>query len=73
METINDLNLKITTITLLIQEKYPELAEFLNEIPITIPKEENPEINISILKDYFNSLDTLLKDYILEHPHNEAH
>ena len=68
MESINELNLKITNITMLIQEKYPELAEFLNEIPITIPKEQSPEINISILKDYFNSLDTLLKDYILEHP-----
>ena len=68
MESINELNLKITNITMLIQEKYPELAEFLNEIPITIPKEQCPEINISILKDYFNSLDTLLKDYILEHP-----
>ena len=68
MESINDLNLKITNITMLIQEKYPELINFLNEIQITIPKEQSPEINISILKDYFNSLDTLLKDYILEHP-----
>ena len=68
MESINDLNLKITNITMLIQEKYPELINFLNEIQITIPKEQSPEINISILKVYFNSLDTLLKDYILEHP-----
>ena len=68
MESINDLNLKITNITMLIQEKYPELINFLNEIPITIPKEQNPEINIQVLKDYFNSLDTLLKDYIIVHP-----
>ena len=68
MESINDLNLKITNITMLIQEKYPELINFLNEIQITIPKEQSPEINISILKDYFNSLVTLLNDYILEHP-----
>lgn len=68
MESINDLNKKITNITMLIQEKYPELSKFLNEFPITIPKEESPEINISILKDYFNSLDTLLKDYIIQHP-----
>lgn len=67
METENELNAGIMAITMQIQENYPELSKFLNEMPVTIPNENNPEINIKILKDYHESLSNILKEYKLEH------
>ena len=58
---------KIIATTTQIQEKYPELSKFLGEMPITIPNENNPKINISILKEYSESLIQILKKYQFEH------
>jgi PHD/YefM family antitoxin component YafN of YafNO toxin-antitoxin module len=66
METEKELNAKIMAITILIKEKHPELANFLDEMPITIPNENNPEINIKMLKEYYESLRDTLKKYLLE-------
>ena len=66
METEKELNAKILAKTAEILEKHPELSEFLNEMAITIPDENDPEINIKILKDYYDSLDKMLKDYHLK-------
>ncbi|MET0759248.1 MAG: hypothetical protein ABWZ56_02440 [Flavobacterium sp.] len=68
MQSVKDLNAKILEITTLIQEKYPELSKYLSEMPDTIPIEKNPEIDSEHLQRYYNSLDQLLKKYILEHP-----
>ena len=64
MEIEKELNAKILAKTSEILLKYPELSELLNEMPITIPKKEKPEINIKVLKDYYDSLNNILKDYI---------
>jgi hypothetical protein len=61
METEKELNAKILALTMQIQEKHPELSKFLEEMPVTIPDESDPEINIKILKDYYESLNNLLK------------
>jgi hypothetical protein len=50
-----------------ISEKYPELYENLGEMPVTIPDTKNPEINITNLKAYYESLTSMLGNYILEH------
>jgi len=71
METENELNAKIMAKTLEIQEKHPELFEFLNEMPITIPDVNKPEINIKILSDYYNSLCNVLKEHIIKTNTNE--
>jgi len=63
METEKELNAKILEKTSEILESHPELMEFLNEMPVTIPNEDKPEINIKILKDYYNSLDNILNDH----------
>jgi len=63
-----ELNSKILKITLTIQEKYPELSKYLNEMPVTIPNEKDPEINNKNLKEYYESLTSLLQNYIVEHP-----
>lgn len=68
MQSVKDLNAKILEITTLIQEKYPELSKYLAEVPDTIPVDISPEINSESLQKYYNSLDQILKKYILEHP-----
>jgi len=71
METEKELNAKILAKTLEIREKHPELSEFLNEMPITIPDETNPEISRKILNDYYNSLCNILKKHLYNTPTNE--
>jgi hypothetical protein len=67
MKTEIELNAEIMSITLMIQEKYPELSKYLAEMPITIPIDANPEINIKTLQDYYNSLNVLVEKYVLPH------
>lgn len=62
-----NLNAAILKITTLIQVEYPELIKYLNEMPVTIPDIENPEINLTILKEYYNSLVSLLSKYAPNH------
>jgi hypothetical protein len=66
METVKQLNAKILEITLRIQEKYPELSKYIEEMPITIPDESKPEITHKNLMEYYESLDNTLKKYVLE-------
>lgn len=67
MESENELNAKILGITMIIQEKYPELSEYLGEMPVTIPDKKNPEINSKNLREYFDSLTSILENYAREH------
>lgn len=66
-EIEKDLNSKILNITLKINDLYPELSKYLEEMPVTIPDEENPEITIKNLQTYYDSLNSMLNKYILEH------
>ncbi|OFY84768.1 MAG: hypothetical protein A3F72_05785 [Bacteroidetes bacterium RIFCSPLOWO2_12_FULL_35_15] len=66
-ETEKELNLKILEITMNIQNQYPELSKYLEEMPVTIPDEKHPEITLKNLNAYYNSLTTILNRYILEH------
>ena len=70
METEKELNTKILKITMTIKEKYPELSKYIEEMQVTIPDEKNPEISIKNLKIYYDSLSSMLNNYILEHPDN---
>jgi hypothetical protein len=63
-----ELNSKIMEITLKIKERYPELAVYLDEMTITIPDEEHPEVTLRNLNRYYNSLNSMLNNYILQHP-----
>ena len=63
METERELNAKILAISVKIQQEHPELSELLGEMPITIPDENNPEINVKVLNDYYESLQNILKKY----------
>ena len=68
MKTEADLNQNILKMTMTIRNEFPELMKYLNEMPVTIPNEISPEINATILQEYFNSLETLLRKYAPNHP-----
>lgn len=68
METKKELTEKILKITILIQEKYPELSKYLSEVQETLPTLEHPEVDEKALANYYQTLDEMLKDYLLEHP-----
>jgi hypothetical protein len=66
MKTEKELNAAILQKTLMIQEKFPELSKYIEEMPITIPT-SNPEINLKQLTDYYNSLENLMEKYAENH------
>lgn len=59
---------KILSVTLIITEKFPELSKFLSETPRLEVDYENPEISSNHLRDYYESLNSILNKYKLEHP-----
>jgi hypothetical protein len=67
MKTEQGLTNDILKITMMINEKFPELSKYITEMPVTIPDTDNPEINIKNLSDYKESLETLLKKYEKDH------
>ncbi len=67
-----DLNNKIIAITMRIQKEFPELSNYLNEMPVTIPIENNPEITTEILNNYYESLFKFLSSYKQEMAEKEA-
>jgi len=68
MKTVKELDADILKITMEIKEKYPELSNYILEMPVTIPNVENPEMNRKVLNDYYDSLAILLIDYVQNKP-----
>jgi hypothetical protein len=67
MKTEKELSEAIVNITLKIQEEYPELSDFIGEMPVTIPDEKCPDTGIKKLEDYYDSLLSLLQKYEVDH------
>ena len=63
METEDELNKEILKSTGDIEENYPELSKFVDEMTITIPDKETPEINANTLKNYKDSLQAMASKY----------
>ena len=68
MERRRELHAKVMEITMTIHSQYPELSDFLEEMPETIPAEKDPEMALMDLKKYYESLVALLDKYKVEHP-----
>lgn len=64
----NDLNAKILKITMRIKDYYPELSQYLEEMPVTVPSENDPEITLNHLRTYYESLYSLLNKYKVDYP-----
>jgi hypothetical protein len=67
MERLKELSQEINELTLKIEQEYPELYEFLNENPITIPTSKHPQIDTENLAEYLDSLNQLLKHYLISY------
>jgi hypothetical protein len=67
MESQNDLNDNIRLTTLKIQEEYPELIKYMNEIPRNFLSNVEKGVNNKALKDYLDSLNAILETYAKEH------
>ena len=63
MKTELELNEMILGLTNKIRETAPELLEHLNEMPITVPYQENPAITVETLTSYHESLLVLFDEY----------
>lgn len=70
MKVESALNEKILRITDKIRKNYPELLNYLNEMPETNPDVEDPEITAKNLTAYYDSLVSLLKEYEESHDEN---
>lgn len=67
MKTESEINENILKITMTIRNEFPELMKYLSEMPVTIPTENSPQINITVLQEYYNSLETMLRKYAPNH------
>jgi hypothetical protein len=63
-----ELNSKILEVTMKIRYHYPELSKYLDEIPVTISSEKDRQITLSHLKEYYDSLSSILNKYKLTYP-----
>jgi hypothetical protein len=67
MKNLQLLFKEITNLTSEIETKYPELYQFLDENPITIPSVEHPKLNKNSLELYLKDLNELLKHHLETH------
>jgi CDP-glycerol glycerophosphotransferase (TagB/SpsB family) len=67
MKRIQKITEEINKLTLHIEEKYPELYQFLDENPITIPTSEHPDMSDKVFADYLESLKDLLEHHMDTH------
>jgi pimeloyl-ACP methyl ester carboxylesterase len=70
MQTEKTLNELILNIKNCISENYPELVEYLDEMPITLPDQKHPDLNVITLTSYYNSLVNLVENYEENHKEN---
>ncbi len=61
---------EITSITLEIETKYPEIYKFLEEDTLTLPFKKHPNINAEVLLEYLESLKQLLAHHKETHLNN---
>ncbi|HEX9825090.1 MAG TPA: hypothetical protein VGA80_00695 [Flavobacteriaceae bacterium] len=63
MKTVKMLLTEISDLIAEIETNYPELYQYLDENPITIPNVEHPKIGTTELKNYLESLRDLLEKH----------
>lgn len=63
MKTTQELLTEISTILREIEDQHPELNKYLDETPMTIPDIENPDVDQKALKDYLESLKSMVDNY----------
>lgn len=67
METESELNNEISRMITTIQNKYPELQKYIDEIPVTLSFKSGDHIPVENLKAYYDSLKSIFAKYDLTH------
>lgn len=67
MKTEKELNEDILKITMKIQKDFPELSKYLIEMPVKASDTADPGVKLKNLKDYYDSLEVVLKKFAEEH------
>lgn len=65
-----DMNKEILALLMKIQSKTPELSKYLGEMPVVL-KSGGSKVNLQSLKNYYDSLQNLLNNYLIEHETNQ--
>jgi hypothetical protein len=67
MKTAKEITEDILSITQKIENNYPELLKYFNEMPVRIPNAANPAADLKSLIDYFETLSNLFNRYRTTH------
>jgi len=67
MRELNSILDRITMLTNTMELQYPELYQFLDENPITLPLLSHPEMNKEVMESYLQSLQELLDHHVKTH------
>lgn len=67
MKRLQELIKGINDLTLKIEQEYPELYQYLDENPITIPSKEHPNMDTKNFSVYLDSLKGILKHHVESH------
>lgn len=67
MGDLKDIVAKIINLTTTFETDYPELYQFLDEDPMTIPSVENPRMDEEVMQKYLDDLEQILKQYAKTH------
>ncbi|MEO9477741.1 MAG: hypothetical protein ABJG41_19500 [Cyclobacteriaceae bacterium] len=62
MKTQKELINKITKQTQLIREEHSELSKLLDEMPLTMPNEDDPQMTIEKLEEYYEALRLMVQN-----------
>jgi len=63
MKTTQKILTEIATLTRKIETDYPELYKYLDESPMTIPGQKNPNVDSKALENYLQTLKDMLNRY----------
>jgi len=67
MKTEKELNADILKVTSTIAARFPELSKYISEMPLSNTGAGEGDVHLKSLEDYYESLDTLLKNYDTYH------
>jgi hypothetical protein len=67
MKRTHELLKEINDLTYTIEKDFPELYQFLDENPITIPNLQHPQLDTKVFAEYLLSLKNLLQNHLDSH------
>jgi hypothetical protein len=70
MKKTHQLLKEINEITLKMEQEYPELYQYLDENPVTIPNIGHPNLDTKVFANYLEALKILLQNHIESHKKN---